>query len=168
MAPSWNRIAHRSTGPTDSTGLAGLANLADLADSRRILLTTYGPDAAPHRRLCRVVADGAALGIVLGADSPEADRIRRCRGVLVQACDGGGTPTGPQWRARATARNAGQTVDYRIALVNKYGLAAAVALAVHRLRSGLDGTVGVRLTPAARDWPLLGPTWRPGAAYNPN
>ena len=162
MAPTWNRIAHRSTGPTFPTGLVGLA------DSRRILLTTYGPDAVPHHRLCRVVADGPALGIVLGTGSPEADRIRRYRGVLVEACDGGGTPTGPKWRARATVRNAGQTVDYRIALVNKYGLAAAAALAVHRLRTGLDGTVGVRLTPAARDWPLLGPAWRPGSAYNPN
>jgi len=162
MASTWNRIAHRSTSRTGPTGLAWLA------DSRHILLTTYGLDAAPHRHLCRVVADGHGLGIVLDTGSPEADRIRRCRSVLVAACDGGGAPTGPQWRARATVRSAGQTVDYRIALVNKYGLAAALALAVHRLRAGLDGSTGVRLTPAARDWPLPGTAWRPGSSYSPN
>ncbi len=139
-----------------------------LADSRHVLLTTYDPGGAPRQQTCKVIADGAALGILLGTRSPEADRIRRCRAVLVETCDADGAPTGRKWPAKATLCTAGQTADYRMALINKYGPLSMLTLALHRLREGLDGTTGVRLTPTGRDWPLITPTWRPDPDYSLN
>ena len=154
MTPNWNQLTpsypHR------------------LADSRHVLLTTYEPDGTPRQHTCRVIADGPALGIVLSTRSPEADRIRRCRGVLVATCDANGVPTGPEWPAKATICAAERTVDYRMALINKYGLLIMFALAVRRLRRGLDGTTGVRLTPTGQNWPLVSPTWLPTTTYSPN
>lgn len=139
-----------------------------LEDSKHVLLTTYEPGGAPRQRICKVIPDGHALGLVLGTRSAEADRIRRCRGVLVEACDAHGTPTGQQWPAQATICPAERTVDYRIALINKYGLASMFTLALRRLRDGLNGTTGVRLTPVGRNWPVIGPAWWPSTGYSPN
>jgi hypothetical protein len=55
-----------------------------------------------------------------------------------------------------------------MALINKYGLATMLALAVRRFRRGLDGTTGVRLTLTGQNWPLVSPTWLPTTTYSPN
>jgi PPOX class probable F420-dependent enzyme len=139
-----------------------------LADSKYLLLTAYESDGTPRRHPCKVVRDGDALGIVLRTGSLEADCIRRRGGVLVGACDAQGNPIGPQWPARAMICAPDLTAEYRVALLNKYGLTSMLALALGRLRNGIDGTTGVRLVPAGRHWPVLSPDWRPGRGYNPN
>ncbi|MEZ0069940.1 PPOX class probable F420-dependent enzyme [Streptacidiphilus sp. MAP12-20] len=137
-------------------------------EGKYVLLTTYAPDGTPWRRIFRAVPDGDALGIVLRTGSAEADRVRGCRRVVVGVCDARGNLAGREWSAEAMLCSPEQTVEYRIALINKYGMTAMLSLALARLRQGIDGTTGVRLTPAGRSWSMLGPDWWPGAAYSLN
>jgi PPOX class probable F420-dependent enzyme len=139
-----------------------------LTDSRRLLLTTYAPDGTPRQDLCKMIVDRDGLGVLLRNSSAAAASIRSRRGVLVTACDAHGRPTGEQWAARATLCTPVRTVEYRIALMNKYGLITMLGLAMTRLTEGLGGTTGVRLTPAGRNWPVFGPNWRPTADYSLN
>jgi hypothetical protein len=118
--------------------------------------------------VCKVVADGDALGVLLPADSPVAVRIRRRPGVLVAPCDAHGVRTGGQSPARAALGTADLGAQYRAALMNKYGLTTAVTLALARLAHGLTASTPVRLTPAGSTWPLFCPDWRPSTTYSPN
>jgi hypothetical protein len=118
--------------------------------------------------VCKVVADGEALGVLLAGDSPVAVRIRDRPGVLVAPCDARGERTGGQSPARAVLGTADLGAQYRAALMNKYGFTTALALGLARLSHGLAASTAVRLTPAGTAWPLLCPDWRPTSAYSPN
>ncbi|MGW6915181.1 PPOX class F420-dependent oxidoreductase [Kitasatospora sp. NPDC054939] len=139
-----------------------------LADRRYLLLTTFGEDGSPVRSPLWVVADGPALGVWTPTHSCEAERIRRHPGVLIGPCDAHGRPTGRQLPARAVVCDADDTARYRTSLINKYGLTALVALARSRMRVGLAGTVGIRITPNRIEQRLIGPEWQPPGTYCPN
>ncbi|AUG79265.1 hypothetical protein CFP65_4518 [Kitasatospora sp. MMS16-BH015] len=147
-----------------------MRNPADqLADSKYLLLTTFDETGGrAHASRLWVVADGPALGVWAPADSGEARRIRRRSRVLVGPCDAHGRPTGQPVPARAGLCDADATARYRSSLIDKYGLTAMVTLAVSRLRVGLAGTVGIRITPSELERRLVGPEWRPPSTYCPN
>ncbi|MCX5382348.1 PPOX class F420-dependent oxidoreductase [Streptomyces sp. NBC_00083] len=108
-----------------------------------------------------VIRDGPALGILVPTSSPLAGRLRAGSRVLV------GAGAGTLW-VRPVFLDAEGSVRYRVALIDKYGLAAVVRLAHSRLRHGLAGTVGVRLPAGADGRRLIGPDWRPSGTYSLN
>ncbi|MER6997782.1 PPOX class F420-dependent oxidoreductase [Streptomyces sp. NPDC000410] len=136
----------------------------ELASARRLWVTTFTPDGAPVRTAAWVVADGNALGICVPTDSPPAQWVRSCRTLLIAACPG----DEGLLRAKATLCGPELTVRYRTHVINKYGVTALLALALHRFRNGLDGTVGIRITPAGPRQLLLGPAWQPAHTYSLN
>ncbi|MFI8458999.1 PPOX class F420-dependent oxidoreductase [Kitasatospora sp. NPDC101447] len=136
-----------------------------LADSRHLLLTTFDEDGTPIESQLWVVPDGTALGVWTPAHSGEAERIRRHPRVLVGPCDSHGRPTGRPVPARARLCDADATAGYRTSLINKYGLTALIVLARSRFRVGLDGTVGIRITPNEPERRLVGPEWQPPDSY---
>ncbi|MFJ9691644.1 PPOX class F420-dependent oxidoreductase [Kitasatospora sp. NPDC101183] len=136
-----------------------------LADSRYLLLTTFAEDGSRLDIRLWVVADGTGLGVWAPAHSGEAERIRRRPRVLIGPCDAHGRPTGRRLPARARLCDEDATARYRISLINKYGLTALLALARSRLRLGLAGTVGIRITLNELEQRLVGPEWLPPATY---
>ncbi|MFI5529375.1 PPOX class F420-dependent oxidoreductase [Kitasatospora sp. NPDC051853] len=137
-----------------------------LADTRYLLLTTFEADGSAAATPTWVVADGTALGVWTRADSAEVRRIRRHPGVLVQPCDAHGRPLGTSRTARAALCDPEATACYRTSLLNKYGLTGLLALTRSRLRLGLAGTVGIRLTLTT---PLpFGEPFRPSPRYSLN
>ncbi|MGW3049099.1 hypothetical protein [Kitasatospora sp. NPDC001175] len=85
--------------------------------------------------------------------------------VFVVPCDGHGRPTGAPVLARAAVCNPETTARYRTSLINKYGFTALLRLARARLRGGLEGTVGLRLTLVDWERLLAGEPWRPSGWY---
>ncbi|MFJ8473752.1 PPOX class F420-dependent oxidoreductase [Kitasatospora sp. NPDC094011] len=139
-----------------------------LSDSRYLLLTTFGEDGGRQDSPIWVVADGPALGIWTPARSGAAERIRRHPKVLVGPCDAHGRPTGRRLPARARLCDPDATARYRTSLINKYGLTALIALARSRIRVGLGGTIGIRITLDDLEQRLVGPEWQPPRSYCPN
>ncbi|MFE9534296.1 PPOX class F420-dependent oxidoreductase [Streptomyces sp. NPDC006691] len=141
----------------------GVTEAAELAGARRLLMTTYRPDGVAVTDRPWVIRDGPALGILIPTRSPLAARLRAGSRILL----GEGT-TAP--RGRAVFLDAEGSVRYRIALLDKYGLPAALTLARSRMRHGLDGTVGVRLVlGAGAGGPgPVGWAWRPDWSYSLN
>ncbi|WP_443077382.1 PPOX class F420-dependent oxidoreductase [Streptomyces sp. SP17BM10] len=139
-----------------------------LSDSKYLLLTTFGEDGSRLESQIWVVADGPALGVWTPAHSGAVERIRRRPHVLVGPCDAHGRPTGRRIPARARVCDADDTARYRTSLINKYGLTALLALARSRLRVGLAGTVGVRITIDELEQRLVGPPWQLPTTYCPN
>ncbi|WP_063763344.1 PPOX class F420-dependent oxidoreductase [Streptomyces sp. NRRL WC-3742] len=139
-----------------------------LADSRYLLLTTFGDDGSRLDSQLWVVADGTALGLWAPAHSGEADRIRRHPRVLIGPCDAHGRPTGRRLPAHARLCDEDDTARYRTSLINKYGLTALFRLARSRMRLGLAGTVGIRITLNELEQRLVGPEWLPPETYCPN
>ncbi|MFI6446666.1 PPOX class F420-dependent oxidoreductase [Kitasatospora sp. NPDC050543] len=139
-----------------------------LAAGRYLLLTTFGEDGTPVRTPIWVVQDGGALGVWTPADSWPARRIRRSPRVLVGPCDARGNPTGGQLPARAALCDPDATAQYRTSLINKYGMPALLTLARSRLRCGLAGTVGIRITLDERAPLLIGAPWQPPGTYSLN
>ncbi|MFJ8045593.1 PPOX class F420-dependent oxidoreductase [Kitasatospora sp. NPDC096147] len=138
----------------------------ELAATRYLLLTTFEPDGSAAAAPVWVVADGSGLGVWTRADSAEVRRIRRHPGVLVQPCDAHGRPLGGSHPARAALCGPEATACYRTSLLNKYGFPALLTLARSRLRLGLAGTVGIRLTLTT---PLpFGEPFRPDGTYSLN
>lgn len=163
-------LTRRYSGTRQSSSRHSRGRTRQLSESRHLLLTAYSPDGSSISVVCKVVADGDALGVLLVADSPVAVRIRHRPGLLVAPCDARGTRTGGQSPARAVLGTADLGAQYRAALMNKYGLTTALALGLARLAHGLSASTAVRLTPAGTAWPLLCPDWRPagGYGYSPN
>ncbi|PYC71670.1 PPOX class F420-dependent oxidoreductase [Streptomyces tateyamensis] len=119
------------------------ALLERLGRGKYLLVTSYKKDGTPVATPVWVVPDGAALGVWTVADSWKVKRIRRRAEVLVGPCDVRGNPTGESVPARAELVDA---AGYRKALARKYGLLGRLTLLGSRLRRGLGGTVGIRIT----------------------
>ncbi|MEU9096526.1 PPOX class F420-dependent oxidoreductase [Streptomyces sp. NPDC048361] len=136
---------------------------SELADARRLLVTTYDRCGAATTDAVWVIRDGPALGILVPTASRLAGRLRA--GTLVQVADGAG---GGALRVRPAFLDAEGSVRYRVALIDKYGLAAVVSLARSRLRHGLSGAVGVRLRTGADVRRLIGRAWQPSWTYSVN
>ncbi|MEU3948500.1 PPOX class F420-dependent oxidoreductase [Streptomyces sp. NPDC029526] len=123
------------------------ADLERLGAGKYLLVTSYRRNGTPVATPVWVVRDGDALGVWTAADSWKVKRIRARADVLVGPCDLRGNPTGEQLPATAVVVDAATTARYRQLIARKYGLMGRLTLLGSRLRRGLDGTVGIRVTP---------------------
>ncbi|MFG2603623.1 PPOX class F420-dependent oxidoreductase [Streptomyces sp. NPDC048514] len=117
-----------------------------LGSGKYLLVTSYRRNGTSVATPVWVVRDGDALGVWTTADSYKVKRIRRRSDVLVGPCDLRGNPTGDQVPATARITDAVTTARYRDLIARKYGLVGRLTLLGSRLRRGLDGTVGIRVT----------------------
>ncbi|MEU0245554.1 PPOX class F420-dependent oxidoreductase [Streptomyces sp. NPDC006235] len=122
------------------------ADLDDLGAGKYLLITSYRRNGTPVATPVWVVRDGDALGAWTPAESWKVKRIRNRADVLVGPCDLRGNPTGEQLPATAEICDAATTARYRQLIARKYGITGRLTLLGSRLRRGLDGTVGIRLT----------------------
>jgi PPOX class probable F420-dependent enzyme len=122
------------------------APLERLASGKYLLVTSFRRDGRAVPTPVWVVRDGDALGAWTVADSGKVKRIRNRADVQVSACDVRGKPSGEQFPGRAEILDAQQTAHYRTLLARKYGLSGRLVLLGSRLRRGVNGTVGVRIT----------------------
>ncbi|MEU6507126.1 PPOX class F420-dependent oxidoreductase [Streptomyces sp. NPDC046942] len=117
-----------------------------LGSGKYLLVTSFRKNGAPVATPVWVVRDGDTLGVWTAADSFKVKRIRRRPDVLVGPCDLRGNPTGDQLPATAAIADAATTARYRGLITRKYGILGRLTLLGSRLRRGLDGTVGIRVT----------------------
>ncbi|MEU2060437.1 PPOX class F420-dependent oxidoreductase [Streptomyces sp. NPDC013455] len=117
-----------------------------LGSGKYLLVTSYRKNGTPVATPVWVVRDGGTLGVWTAADSWKVKRIRRRPDVLVGPCDVRGNPTGDQLPATAEITDADTTARYRGLIARKYGIVGRLTLLGSRLRRGLDGTVGIRVT----------------------
>ncbi|AEY93438.1 MULTISPECIES: PPOX class F420-dependent oxidoreductase [Streptomyces] len=117
-----------------------------LGSGKYLLVTSHRKNGTPVSTPVWVVRDGGAVGVWTAADSGKVKRIRRRPDVLVGPCDVRGNPTGDQVPATAEIVDPATTARYRSLIARKYGLLGRLTLLGSRLRRGLDGTVGVRVT----------------------
>ncbi|MGJ5894914.1 PPOX class F420-dependent oxidoreductase [Streptomyces niveiscabiei] len=118
----------------------------ELAAGKYLLITSYRKNGTGVPTPVWVVPDGDALGAWSAADSWKVKRIRARGDVLVGPCDARGNPTGKQVPGTAEICDAETTARYRTLIARKYGLLGRLTLLGSRLRRGLDGTVGIRIT----------------------
>ncbi|GAA2239031.1 PPOX class F420-dependent oxidoreductase [Streptomyces indiaensis] len=120
--------------------------LDELGAGKYLLITSYRRNGTPVATPVWVVRDGAALGAWTAADSWKVKRIRNRADVLVGPCDLRGKPTGDPVPATAEICDPATTARYRQLIARKYGLTGRLTLLGSRLRRGVDGTVGIRIT----------------------
>ncbi|MDH6546741.1 PPOX class probable F420-dependent enzyme [Streptomyces sp. SAI-117] len=120
--------------------------LERLGAGKYLLLTSFRKNGTPVATPVWVVRDGDTLGVWTAADTGKVKRIRARADVLVGPCDARGNPTGDQIPATAEIGDATTTARYRDLLARKYGVLGRLTLLGSRLRRGLDGTVGIRVT----------------------
>lgn len=117
-----------------------------LGSGKYLLVTSHRKNGTPVATPVWVVRDGDTLGVWTAADSFKVKRIRRRSDVFVGPCDLRGNPTGDQVPATAEIADATTTARYRDLIARKYGIVGRLTLLGSRLRRGLDGTVGIRVT----------------------
>ncbi|MFG3248564.1 PPOX class F420-dependent oxidoreductase [Streptomyces sp. NPDC048187] len=122
------------------------ASLDRLGAGKYLLVTTFRKNGTPVATPVWVVRDEDALGVWTVADSWKVKRVRNRADVLVGPCDVRGRPTGGQVPGTAEICDAATTARYRKLLIRKYGVIGLLTLFGSRLRRGLDGTVGIRIT----------------------
>ncbi|MGW7571773.1 PPOX class F420-dependent oxidoreductase [Streptomyces tendae] len=122
------------------------ASLDRLGSGKYLLVTTYRKNGTPVATPVWVVRDGDALGIWTVADSWKVKRVRNRADVLVGPCDVRGRPKGDQVPGTAEICDPATTARYRKLLIRKYRIVGLLTLLGSRLRRGLDGTVGIRIT----------------------
>ncbi|MBW8793604.1 MAG: PPOX class F420-dependent oxidoreductase [Streptomyces sp.] len=126
----------------DITGTA----LDRLGAGKYLLVTSYRKDGTPVPTPVWVVRDGDTLGVWTVADSFKVKRIRRRADVEVGPCDVRGRPTGDAVPATAEIVDAATSARYRRLIARKYGITGRLILLGSRLRRGVDGTLGIRVT----------------------
>ncbi|MGW0883522.1 PPOX class F420-dependent oxidoreductase [Streptomyces sp. NPDC002671] len=117
-----------------------------LGAGKYLLVTSYRKDGTPVATPVWVVRDGDTLGVWTAADTWKVKRIRRRADILAGPCDLRGNPTGEQLPGTAEIVDAATTARYRTLIARKYGIVGRLTLLGSRLRRGLDGTVGIRVT----------------------
>ncbi|MET9504399.1 PPOX class F420-dependent oxidoreductase [Streptomyces sp. NPDC006259] len=117
-----------------------------LGAGKYLLITSYRKNGSGVATPVWVVRDGDSLGAWSAADSWKVKRIRARGDVMVGPCDARGNPTGEQLPAHAEICDARTTARYRTLLARKYGVVGRLTLLGSRLRRGLEGTVGIRVT----------------------
>lgn len=142
------RGRHRGPGAAglDFRSMDDDASLARLGAGKYLLVTTYRKNGTPVATPVWVVRDGDALGVWTVSDSWKVKRVRNRADVLVGPCDVRGRPTGEQVPGTAEICDAATTARYRRLLARKYGVLGRLTLLGSRLRRGLDGTLGIRVT----------------------
>ncbi|AWW36206.1 PPOX class F420-dependent oxidoreductase [Streptomyces cadmiisoli] len=121
-------------------------SLDRLGAGKYLLVTSYRKNGTGVPTPVWVVRDGDALGVWTTADSWKVKRVRNRADVLVGPCDLRGNPTGDPVPATAAVVDAATTARYRTLIARKYGLVGRLTLLGSRLRRGVKGTVGIRVT----------------------
>ncbi|WP_328420011.1 PPOX class F420-dependent oxidoreductase [Streptomyces sp. NBC_00443] len=121
-------------------------SLETLGAGQYLLITSYRKNGTGVATPVWVVRDGDALGVWTVADSWKVKRIRARSDVLVGPCDLRGRPTGDQVPATAEICDEATSARYRRLIARKYGITGRLTLFGSRLRRGVNGTVGMRLT----------------------
>ncbi|MFD9003561.1 PPOX class F420-dependent oxidoreductase [Streptomyces sp. NPDC059582] len=122
-------------------------SVARLGAGKYLLITSYRKNGTGVPSPVWVVRDGEdALGAWTAADSWKVKRIRARGDVLVGPCDVRGKPTGDPVPATAEICDAATSARYRTLIARKYGILGRLTLFGSRLRRGVDGTVGIRIT----------------------
>ncbi|MEU1269300.1 PPOX class F420-dependent oxidoreductase [Streptomyces sp. NPDC005799] len=121
--------------------------LERLGSGKYLLITSYRKNGTPVATPVWVVRDGDTLGVWTAADCWKVKRIRARGDVLVGPCDLRGNPTGAQIPATAEITDEATVARYRDLIARKYGIVGRLTLLGSRLRRGLKGTVGIRVTP---------------------
>jgi PPOX class probable F420-dependent enzyme len=121
-------------------------SLDRLGAGKYLLITSYRKNGTPVATPVWVVRDGDALGVWTAADSWKVKRIRARGDVLVGPCDLRGRPTGDQIPATAEICDAATSARYRGLIARKYGITGRLSLLGSRLRRGVNGTLGIRVT----------------------
>ncbi|MFI6490179.1 PPOX class F420-dependent oxidoreductase [Streptomyces sp. NPDC050564] len=121
-------------------------SLDTLGSGKYLLITTYRKTGTAVATPVWVVRDQDALGAWTAADTGKVKRIRNRADVLVGPCDMRGRPTGEQIPATAEIVDEAVTARYRQLIARKYGLMGRLTLFGSRLRRGVRGTVGIRIT----------------------
>lgn len=117
-----------------------------LGAGQYLLITSYRKNGSPVATPVWVVRDGEALGVWTPVDSWKVKRIRARADVLVGPCDLRGNPTGNQVPGTAEICDAETTTRYRKLIARKYGLVGRITVLGSRLRRGVEGAVGIRVT----------------------
>ncbi len=120
--------------------------LERLGAGKYLLLTSYRKNGTGVATPVWVVRDGDGLGVWTAADSWKVKRIRARGDVLVGPCDLRGRPTGEQIPATAEICDRVTSDRYRALIARKYGITGRLSLLGSRLRRGVDGTIGIRVT----------------------
>ncbi|KUO18296.1 PPOX class F420-dependent oxidoreductase [Streptomyces dysideae] len=121
-------------------------SLDRLGAGKYLLVTSYRKNGTSVATPVWVVRDGDALGVWTAADSWKVKRIRARGDVLVGPCDLRGRPTGDQIPATAEICDAATSARYRGLIARKYGITGRLSLLGSRLRRGVNGTLGIRVT----------------------
>ncbi|MGC9540468.1 PPOX class F420-dependent oxidoreductase [Streptomyces sp. UG1] len=120
---------------------------ARLGAGKYLLITSFRKNGTGVPTPVWVVRDGDdALGVWTVADSWKVKRIRARGDVLVGPCDLRGKPTGEQVPATAEICDEATSARYRRLIARKYGIVGRLSLLGSRLRRGVNGTVGLRIT----------------------
>ncbi|MFI5675289.1 PPOX class F420-dependent oxidoreductase [Streptomyces cellulosae] len=119
---------------------------ARLGAGKYLLVTSFRRNGTPVATPVWVVRDGDTLGVWTAAGSGKVKRIRARGEVLVGPCDARGHPTGDLIPATAEITDAATVARYRQLIRRKYGILGRLSLLGSRLRRGLDGTVGIRVS----------------------
>jgi uncharacterized protein len=120
--------------------------LERLGAGKYLLITSYRKNGTGVATPVWVVRDKDALGVWTVADSWKVKRIRARGDVLVGPCDLRGRPTGAQIPATAEICDEATSARYRRLIARKYGITGRLSLLGSRLRRGVNGTVGIRIT----------------------
>jgi uncharacterized protein len=121
-------------------------SLERLGAEKYVLITSYRKNGTAVATPVWVVRDGDTLGVWTPAGSGKVKRIRAREDILIGPCDLRGNPTGSQVPAVAGTVDEETLARYRRFLAAKYGIVGRLSLLGSRLRRGLKGSVGIRVT----------------------
>jgi hypothetical protein len=123
--------------------------LDQLVASKYVLLTTFRKDGRAVPTPIWFASDGADLVVWTPTTSGKVKRIWRDGAVTITACDVRGTPRGEPINAQARLLDAADTARVRALISKRYGLFAWLTVQGSKLRRGLNGTIGIAITPSA-------------------
>ena len=118
-----------------------------VGEAQYALVTSFRRDGRAVPTPVWIVRDDDTLLFWTVTASGKVKRIRRHATVLIGPCDVRGKPTGDPISGQAEILDADGTARVRRLLIAKYGLLGRITLWGSRIRRGLDGTIGVRVTP---------------------
>jgi uncharacterized protein len=117
-----------------------------LGAAQYALVTTYRRDGRAVPTPLWVVRDGDAIAVWTPTDSGKVKRIRARAAVVVGPCDFRGNLLGDEVPGIAKVLDADGTARVRELLARKYGLMGRLTIWGSRIRRGVAGSVGIRIT----------------------
>jgi uncharacterized protein len=121
-----------------------------IGDGKYVLLTTYRKDGTPVPTPVWVVRyEDGQIAVWTATATAKVKRIRRNRDVTVASCTFRGRPTGEPVAARAEILDTEGTQRVRDLIKKKFWLTGPLTVNLSLRRRGPEGSVGIRIAPAA-------------------